>query len=566
MAITRFLRVLEVRPIEGDNSAAVEPFDARHARPRPGRAGPRPGPAPRPGRARRRPRFLERAVKELAGPDGRVIPVRLTLLAEMLRHRDWTTATLRELGGFEGIGVMFLEETFSAPTAPPSHRMHQRAAQAVLKALLPEPSSDLKGRMRPGSALREAAGYADRPADFAELMALLDNELRMVTPVDPSAVEVGGDRDAGLAPRTPRGETVLPAHARLPGAAGAPVADAEAAGDAARAGRAAAGGDHRVLARPPRASPAAVPPRMAEDRRAHQPPRLVGGRAADDAGGDAALSPPGRGGRADRGGPGLLGRRRAPRSRAGRVPARPGRWSPDYTTCRRSSPSSTRYRDAHRPKLEALETDEKASEHHRRGRRDAALPRPADAGPRRGLARPADRREPSPSEVAVIRDALAAHPEQAGVDELRRVLRDEAAEPAARLRAACVLAALEPGFAAGRTRRPRPPGWPKRCWPSIAGRSPAGSSCSARPPGWSRPRPRSAAIRPRSSPAAAPRPCRCSGTAPRRRADAGSPRPRRGVRVSSASRAASLAEALDFLHAVAGRAPSMIRQIEVGQG
>ena len=31
MAITRFLRVLEVRPIEGDNSAAVEPFDARHA-------------------------------------------------------------------------------------------------------------------------------------------------------------------------------------------------------------------------------------------------------------------------------------------------------------------------------------------------------------------------------------------------------------------------------------------------------------------------------------------------------------------------------------------------------
>ena len=105
----------------------------------------------------------------------------------MLRHRDWTTATLRELGGFEGIGVMFLEETFSAPTAPPAHRLHQHAARAVLKALLPEPSSDLKGRMRPASALREAAGYADRPADFAELMALLDNELRMVTPVDPRA-------------------------------------------------------------------------------------------------------------------------------------------------------------------------------------------------------------------------------------------------------------------------------------------------------------------------------------------------------------------------------------------
>ena len=41
--------------------------------------------------------------------------------------------------------------------------------------------------MRPASALREAAGYADRPADFDELMDMLDNELRMVTPVDPSA-------------------------------------------------------------------------------------------------------------------------------------------------------------------------------------------------------------------------------------------------------------------------------------------------------------------------------------------------------------------------------------------
>jgi len=133
------------------------------------------------------------------GADGRIIPVRLTLLAEMLRHREWTTATLRELGGFEGIGVRFLEETFCAPTAPPAHRVHQQAAQAVLKALLPEPSSDLKGRMHPASELREAAGYRDRPADFDELIALLDSELRMVTPVDGEGAAGGGRRSAGEA-------------------------------------------------------------------------------------------------------------------------------------------------------------------------------------------------------------------------------------------------------------------------------------------------------------------------------------------------------------------------------
>ncbi len=63
-------------------------------------------------------RFLDKAVKELASPDGRVIPVRLTLFAEMLRHRDWSTKTLRDLGGMEGIGVTFLEETFSAAHGP----------------------------------------------------------------------------------------------------------------------------------------------------------------------------------------------------------------------------------------------------------------------------------------------------------------------------------------------------------------------------------------------------------------------------------------------------------------
>ena len=95
---------------------------------------------------------------------------------------------------------MFLEETFCAPGAPPSHRVHQAAAQAVLKALLPEPSSDLKGRMRPAPELRQAAGYADRPTDFAELMALLDNELRMVTPASREGVEGGGWRVEGKTP------------------------------------------------------------------------------------------------------------------------------------------------------------------------------------------------------------------------------------------------------------------------------------------------------------------------------------------------------------------------------
>ena len=60
-----------------------------------------------------------------------MISVRLALFAEMVKGKPWTPATLREVGGTEGVGVTFLEETFSSPQANPKHRLHQEAAQAV---------------------------------------------------------------------------------------------------------------------------------------------------------------------------------------------------------------------------------------------------------------------------------------------------------------------------------------------------------------------------------------------------------------------------------------------------
>ena len=81
--------------------------------------------------------------------------------------------------------MTFLEETFSASTAPPKHRLHQKAAQAVLKALLPQSGTDIKGQMRSEAELREASGYASRPRDFDDVIGILDPELRLITPTDP---------------------------------------------------------------------------------------------------------------------------------------------------------------------------------------------------------------------------------------------------------------------------------------------------------------------------------------------------------------------------------------------
>src|SRR5262249_39653710 len=101
------------------------------------------------------------------------------------KGKPWTPATLREVGGTEGVGLTFLEETFSSPQANPKHRLHQKAAQAVLKALLPQTGTDIKGQMRLESELRDASGYTTRPRDFGDLVHILDAELRLITPSDP---------------------------------------------------------------------------------------------------------------------------------------------------------------------------------------------------------------------------------------------------------------------------------------------------------------------------------------------------------------------------------------------
>jgi serine/threonine protein kinase/formylglycine-generating enzyme required for sulfatase activity len=193
MAATRFMHELEVRLLEGHNSAAVDLFPPRHAEKVLAAFGRAFGALPENSRevGKEQRQFLEQAVGGLA-QENKVICVRLALFAEMMKGRPWTPAALKEVGGTAGVGVTFLEETFSAAAAPPEHRYHQKAARAVLKALLPESGTDIKGTMRSQAALLEASGYAGRPKDFDDLVRILDNELRLITPTDPEGLDEGG--------------------------------------------------------------------------------------------------------------------------------------------------------------------------------------------------------------------------------------------------------------------------------------------------------------------------------------------------------------------------------------
>jgi serine/threonine protein kinase/formylglycine-generating enzyme required for sulfatase activity len=193
MAVARFMHDLEIPIVEGRNFAAVDLFDLGHARKILTQFGQAFGclPADTAELPREQARFLDEAVTGLA-QDGRVIPVRLALFVEMIKSRPWTPATLHRVGGLEGLGLSFLEETFSSRNANPEYRVHQNGVRAVLHALLPEAGTDLKGHQRSHQELLQAAGYAARPREFEGLIRILDTELRLITPTDPEEKDEGG--------------------------------------------------------------------------------------------------------------------------------------------------------------------------------------------------------------------------------------------------------------------------------------------------------------------------------------------------------------------------------------
>ncbi|MDB5386946.1 MAG: stkP 5 [Planctomycetaceae bacterium] len=186
MAVIRFMRELEIRLLEGHNSAAVDLFPIRHAEKVLSAFGRAFGALPNiPGDLdKEQKQFLKLAIAGLA-QEGKVISVRLALFAEMMKDRVWTSGTLKAMGGAEGVGITFLEETFRTTTAQPEYRYHQKAARRVLRALLPDAGSNLKGHMKSYAELLEASGYGNRPKDFADLITILDSEIRLITPTDP---------------------------------------------------------------------------------------------------------------------------------------------------------------------------------------------------------------------------------------------------------------------------------------------------------------------------------------------------------------------------------------------
>ena len=194
------------------NSFRVEPFSQPHARKVLAAFGRgserlREGPTPE------QEEFIEQSVAGLA-VDNTVMPVRLALFTQLFRGREWSPRALREIGGTERVGFIFLEETLVSRYADPRHKRHLSAIQSVLKVLLPESGTDIKGNMKSHRTLLEASGYGARPNEFDALLGILDGELRLITPTEPEGrtpedrqdQQLPGERYYLHFPRKPIGE------------------------------------------------------------------------------------------------------------------------------------------------------------------------------------------------------------------------------------------------------------------------------------------------------------------------------------------------------------------------
>src|SRR5262249_28033986 len=146
MAATSFMSDLEIPIVQGHNFATVDRFDLRHARKVLTEFGRALGclPAPPAELTLAHEQFLDQALAGLT-QDGQIISVRLVLFVEMVKGRPWVPATLKAVGGIEGLGATFLEETLGARAVNPEHRRYQKPARARLEGLLPDQGSDITG-------------------------------------------------------------------------------------------------------------------------------------------------------------------------------------------------------------------------------------------------------------------------------------------------------------------------------------------------------------------------------------------------------------------------------------
>lgn len=194
MGVTEFMQWVEAPLHEGHNIRALERMDLKHAArvfEALGRAYGRLPDIYEPLTDSHR-EFIDLAVAEIAEGE-HVLSVHLAMFAHMVRSREWSPEMLQREGGATGAAMEYLQQNFDRQTAPPSYRRLLNPVASTLARLLPPPDGQVRHQLVSDSRLRQhavALGYADQ---LPEVLRVLVDDLKLVTPVKSELEDAAGE-------------------------------------------------------------------------------------------------------------------------------------------------------------------------------------------------------------------------------------------------------------------------------------------------------------------------------------------------------------------------------------
>ncbi len=179
-----FLRLLEVQIQDGRNSQAMQLLDARHATSvliSFGRAYGSIADDPAEMDPQKR-KFAENAIAAIS-EEGKVNCGHLSILASVAAGRPWSRDMLGSLGGWQGIVIRFMNETFSFETAAVSRKRLLKQVLAIVESLLPTVGSRVTTQSRTNHELVAACPVGTTAEEFQDSITVLERQCRFIKPV-----------------------------------------------------------------------------------------------------------------------------------------------------------------------------------------------------------------------------------------------------------------------------------------------------------------------------------------------------------------------------------------------
>ncbi len=116
------------------------------------------------------------------------------LFAGIHEARPWSTRNLEASGDWRDVGLTFLKAVFGGNASRPESRRHEAVVRAALKNFLPGPGTGSSSRTCSYREIMEAMGHSFRRVDCEAVLRLLDEDLGLITPIEPDVIDVGRGR------------------------------------------------------------------------------------------------------------------------------------------------------------------------------------------------------------------------------------------------------------------------------------------------------------------------------------------------------------------------------------